>query len=349
MAILARKVERSNITRIESNVAGGSQLTSENDDDDGIEEEELITGNITDLTRRRLRCLKYVPKNLLLDDRKDTFSIDDLKKECSDVDEKEAYPCLLILNALKPYISKKEERFIIAHQLPFCILANDTLLYAGYKKLYRKLCPQPSASTLHALRVDGPSLYQILTRLPCALAIFNYDNYLIESIEEARQNKDAVFSSLFDMNAITTTCKSNGIKFAQNISLLPGTKDTVSNSSKKGPASHDLINHSSVKKESKKPKETLQQEMQGLQAEVTGEKQLKDALKNEKSRDFSKKINGLKLKWRNSSHEERSCLYNGIEQLRDERNQLFSLVQTTRDDLKLKRQMLHFKRIAMKQ
>ncbi|KAG1180316.1 hypothetical protein G6F70_000480 [Rhizopus microsporus] len=90
--------------------------------------------------------------------------------------------------------------------------------------------------------------------------------------------------------------------------------------------------------------------MQDLQAEITGiEKQLEDALKNENSRDFSKEINSLKLKWRNSSLEERSCLYNGIEQLKDERNRSFSLVQTTRDDLKLKRQMLHFKRIAMKQ
>ncbi|ORE07353.1 hypothetical protein BCV72DRAFT_109091 [Rhizopus microsporus var. microsporus] len=200
MAVLARKVERSNIARVESTVAGESQLTSKNNDEDDVEEEELITGNTTDLTRRRLRCLKSALKSLLLNDRKDAFSIDDLKKECSDVKEKEAYPCLLILNALKSYIPKKKERLIIAHQLPLCILANDTLLYAGY----RKLCPQPSVSTLHVLRIDEPSLYQILTRLPCALAIFSYDNYLIESVEEARQNKDAVFSSFFDMNDIAT-------------------------------------------------------------------------------------------------------------------------------------------------
>lgn len=37
--------------------------------------------------------------------------------------------------------------------------------------------------------------------------------------------------------------------------------------------------------------------MQGLQAEVTEiEKQLKDALKNEKRRDFFKEMNSLKLK-----------------------------------------------------
>ena len=167
---LREKVTEREHDDTEPEVAGESQLTSENDDDDGIEEEELITGNTTDLTRRRLCCLKSVLKSLLLDDRKGVFSIDDLKKECSDVEEKEAYPCLLILNALKPYIPKKKERFTIAHQLPFCILASGTLLYADYRKFYRKLCPQPSASTPHALRIDGPSLYQILTRLPCALA-----------------------------------------------------------------------------------------------------------------------------------------------------------------------------------
>ena len=65
----------------EPEVAGGSQLTSENDDDDGMEEEEeLITGNTTDLTDRRLHCLKSVLKSLLLDDKKDAFSIDDLKE-----------------------------------------------------------------------------------------------------------------------------------------------------------------------------------------------------------------------------------------------------------------------------
>lgn len=137
---------------------------------------------------RRSRCLKYVLKSLFLDDRKGAVSINDLKKECSDIEEKGASPCLLFLNALKPYISKNKERFIIAHQLPFCILASDILLHAGYKKFYRKLCPHPSASSLHALRVDRLLLYQTLTRAPCALAIFSYDNYLVESVEDICQH-----------------------------------------------------------------------------------------------------------------------------------------------------------------
>ncbi|CEG78415.1 hypothetical protein RMATCC62417_13027 [Rhizopus microsporus] len=135
------------------------------------------------------------------------------------------------------------------------------------------------------------------------------------------------------MSVIAKVCKSSGPKFSQSTTLLPGTKavhllgtnDAMDDSSKKnGPASYDLIDHLSVREECKKSKETLQQEMQSLQAEATAiEKQLKDALKNEKRRDFSIEMNGLKLKWRSSSLEERSCLYNDIKQLKDERNQSF--------------------------
>ncbi|CEG68071.1 hypothetical protein RMATCC62417_04398 [Rhizopus microsporus] len=155
------------------------------------------------------------------------------------------------------------------------------------------------------------------------------------------------------------TCKSNGIKLAQNITLLPGikttrllgTKDTVSDSSKKkGPASYELTDHSTVKEESKKPKETLVQEIQGLQSEVVQiEKLLKDALKNNNNRSFSKDIKDLKAKWRNNSLEEKVDLYNAIEQVKNERNQSFLSVQAARDKLKLKRQLMHFKRVAMRQ
>ncbi|CEG68006.1 hypothetical protein RMATCC62417_04345 [Rhizopus microsporus] len=155
------------------------------------------------------------------------------------------------------------------------------------------------------------------------------------------------------------TCKPNGIKLAQNITLLPGikttrllgTKDAVGDSSKKkGSASYKLTDHSTVKEESKKPKETLVQEIQGLQSEVVQiEKLLKDALKNNNNRSFSKDIKDLKAKWRNNNLEEKVDLYNVIEQVKDERNQSFLSVQAARDKLKLKRQLMHFKRVAMKQ
>ncbi|CEI88078.1 hypothetical protein RMCBS344292_02478 [Rhizopus microsporus] len=64
---------------------------------------------------------------------------------------------------------------------------------------------------------------------------------------------------------------------------------------------------------------------------------------------LTKDIKDLKTKWRNSSLEEKVDLYNAIEQVKDERNQSFLFVQATRDKLKLKRQMMHFKRVAMKQ
>ncbi|CEG68563.1 hypothetical protein RMATCC62417_04800 [Rhizopus microsporus] len=161
------------------------------------------------------------------------------------------------------------------------------------------------------------------------------------------------------MNAITMTCKSNGLEFAQNTTLLPGikaalllgTKDAVGDSNKKkGPASYELTDHPTVKEESKKPKETFVQEIQGLQSEVVQiEKLLKDVSKNNNNRDFFKDVKDLKVKWRNSSLEEKVDLYNAIEQVKDERNQSLLFVQAARDKLKMKRQLMHFKRVAMKQ
>ena len=73
------------------------------------------------------------------------------------------------------------------------------------------------------------------------------------------------------------TCKYNGLEFAQNITLLPriktarllGTKDAVGDSNKKiGLVSYELTDHPTMKEKSKKPKETLVQEIQGLQSEA---------------------------------------------------------------------------------
>ena len=64
---------------------------------------------------------------------------------------------------------------------------------------------------------------------------------------------------------------------------------------------------------------------------------------------LTKDIKDLKTKWRNSSLEEKVDLYNAIEQIKDERNQSFLSVQAARDKLKLKRQLMHFKRVGMKQ
>ncbi|CEG84691.1 hypothetical protein RMATCC62417_18458 [Rhizopus microsporus] len=58
MAVLAMKVEKSNIARTESTIAEESQLASENDDKDDAEEEELITDSTADLTKKRITLFK---------------------------------------------------------------------------------------------------------------------------------------------------------------------------------------------------------------------------------------------------------------------------------------------------
>jgi hypothetical protein len=56
------------------------------------------------------------------------------------------------------------------------------------------------------------------------LIIYGYNNEPMPSIGTSRCNKDAVFNLVFDMSKIQETCKSYGLKFSQQIAILPGLK-----------------------------------------------------------------------------------------------------------------------------
>ncbi|KAL4208903.1 hypothetical protein AB4K20DRAFT_1907462 [Rhizopus microsporus] len=125
---------------------------------------------------------------------------------------------------MPPYIPDKQNRFVVARQIPLCILANDILRTTGYAKFTRQLFPLPRLSYLNALQANAPSLYHMMTSGPDALLISDFNQKAIDSIEYARSNKHAVFSSIFDMSEITNTCDSYKLKFAYNIQILPGLK-----------------------------------------------------------------------------------------------------------------------------
>ncbi|CEI89126.1 hypothetical protein RMCBS344292_03495 [Rhizopus microsporus] len=108
---------------------------------------------------------------------------------------------MLIAQTLQPYIPGKQNRFVVAFQIPLCILANDILRATGYAKFTHQLFPLPHLSYLNALQFNAPSG-------PDALLIFDFNQKAIDSIEYARSNKDAVFCSIFDMNEITNICNS---------------------------------------------------------------------------------------------------------------------------------------------
>ncbi|ORE20077.1 hypothetical protein BCV71DRAFT_262345 [Rhizopus microsporus] len=150
--------------------------------------------------------------------------LDNIQRELPDATEKELQTQMLIAQTLQSYIQDKQNRFAVAHQFPLCILANDILRATEYAKFTRQLFPLPCLSYLDALQVNASSLYQIMTSGPDALLISDFNQKAIDSIEYARSNKHAVFSSIFDMSEITNTCDSYKLKFAYNIQILPGLK-----------------------------------------------------------------------------------------------------------------------------
>ncbi|CEG74940.1 hypothetical protein RMATCC62417_10065 [Rhizopus microsporus] len=149
---------------------------------------------------------------------------DDIQRELPDATEKELQTLMLIAQTLQPYMPDKQNRFVVARQIPFCILANDILRATRYAKFTRQLFPLPHLSYFNALQVNAPSLYQMMTSGPDALLISNFNQKAIDSVEYARSNKDAVFCSIFDMNEVTNICNSYKLKFAHNLQILSGLK-----------------------------------------------------------------------------------------------------------------------------
>ncbi|CEJ00513.1 hypothetical protein RMCBS344292_14566 [Rhizopus microsporus] len=131
---------------------------------------------------------------------------------------------MLIAQTLQPYIPDKQDRFVVARQIPLCILANDILRATEYAKFTHRFFPLPHLSYLNALQANVPSLHQIMISGPDALLISDFNQKTIDRIESVRSNKDAVFCSIFDMNKITNICNSYKLKFAHNMQILPGLK-----------------------------------------------------------------------------------------------------------------------------
>jgi hypothetical protein len=147
-----------------------------------------------------------------------------LRNESVDLSDKEMELCIRIYNTLKPYIPKKNYRFIIGYQLPFCMLTNDIIRITSHSKFTRKLFPKAHFSSFDALQLNAPSLYQILTGSQNPLCISDFQNSKIESVDYARSNKDVVFSSIFDLETVYTTCSSYDLQFDHTITIVPGMK-----------------------------------------------------------------------------------------------------------------------------
>ncbi|CAO3699726.1 unnamed protein product [Rhizopus microsporus] len=273
------------------------------------------------------------------------------------------YPvCKLIIQSLKSYIPKKKYYSILAHQLPFVILANDILKYTGYDKFCMNVCPLPTASTINAMRLDTPSLYHLPPHSdPAKFQILDFDDYLIDSEDQARRHMDAVFGSIFDLATITSVLQSSGLKFAQNITILPGLKSVhlLGTKIKQSKSTHEnqqneqgrfkkIMHDPLVIQESQKMIETLQQEIDSLQAQASELTNLSKMINKEgKSANYSQMLKSLHLQWKSGSALERQQLYPKIEQVKQLRNDSFNKRIHIQNQLRNRRKQLHIKRMAI--
>jgi hypothetical protein len=153
------------------------------------------------------------------------------------------------------------------------------------------------------------------------LIIYGYNNEPMPSIETARRNKDAVFNSVFDMSKIQETCKSYGLKFSQQIAILPGLKTVrilgvqkntmPSTELKKLSYSERVLKNTNVIREGQKPLEDLRSQVAHHQSEVKLlEKKLEDVLNYQKEGDFVRKLKTLRKDW--SISDDKATLYEKI-------------------------------------
>lgn len=152
-----------------------------------------------------------------------TLNVKALKKKWAGFDEVEFNVCSSIYRHIKPYIPKKKHYTLPCYQIPFVLLANDVLRYAGYARLAAEICPMPSTS-LKRLRLDSPSLYFLFCTYETErLTSLGYRQQEISSVNMAGHQKHAVFNQFFNFSTLFQHCESRNLKFT-NITILPGSK-----------------------------------------------------------------------------------------------------------------------------
>ncbi|KAF8946740.1 hypothetical protein BGZ46_005697, partial [Entomortierella lignicola] len=173
--------------------------------------------DIKEPPRSRLRSLQAVLKMLLESNciegeidrslvQRSSFGKNDFTTHECDVVAK-------LVNILRPYIPKrrpgrdgeKSQQSIphVALRAPLVLLANSVLRASGYHEFTRRLAPQVSAASLHALPLGAVGLYEVL----CPSSEKRFDVKDVDdapltsyrSITAQPANKRAIFGSFFDL------------------------------------------------------------------------------------------------------------------------------------------------------
>ncbi|KAL0072946.1 hypothetical protein F4703DRAFT_1746752, partial [Phycomyces blakesleeanus] len=163
---------------------------------------------------------------------------------------------------------------------------------------------------------------------------YNRDE-LIGSQYKARQNKDATFNAVFDMEEIQKACESYGLSFAHRMTCLPGiktvrllgskikTRGTVKEGTKQLYEARILRNPGIIQ-EGRKTKDVLFPELQSLTEEVkTLESVRKRELELLKDSNYQNKIKEY----------DKDQLYQTIEKYKESRYKSYLTVNKIRNEL----------------
>ncbi|GAA5804127.1 hypothetical protein HPULCUR_009613 [Helicostylum pulchrum] len=133
-------------------------------------------------------------------------------------------------------------------------------------------------SILNSLKLDASLLYLLMNQnlndeeeirdtSSTALYVYGYNSEPLTSLETTRQNKDAIFNSVFDMEVLQATCKSYKLNFSHHITIISGLKTArlldvkkstvATNDYQKITYAESILKNPSVINEGQKPLEKL--------------------------------------------------------------------------------------------
>ena len=187
-------------------------------------------------TRARLRALQAVLKILIESPaiQNGVVTKNWVKRTAfngEDFTDKELGVVAYLATVLRPYAPKKWQnqddgdgsryRDHTAHvtlRAPIVLIANAVLRATGYSRFARRVSPQPTVSSVHALHLGPAGIYEVL----CQADAGHFDIVdaagnpltIIANVTSPRANIRAAFKAFFDMDKVEGICKAHGLRFA---------------------------------------------------------------------------------------------------------------------------------------
>ena len=174
-----------------------------------------------DTSRKRINQLKQITRAALFEEK--TICKAYFVGKLSNISDKEVEVILKIIKFVKPYMASRATYHVFSHQIHFLLMVNQVLRSVGYHGQVVKLSPIIRPTNLHALWIDATTLHSLFCarKLEHKMVLHDFEGNVIRAASVTSQ-KDAVFSSFFDIDRLKTICAGYGLQFAYRMHVLPG-------------------------------------------------------------------------------------------------------------------------------